>query len=199
MIFISASEVKGLIEVYSQPDPPWISMSHGHFFILKRTHCMHTVSGFTPAMAEDQTTCAFTCWDGGAKLPLQVQRCTLYVTWETGKNIWGWQQEKGMTLSLKSVGQRSSGFFLRSGESWGGGVEKGVKARWKNVLCDGRVLGGQKRQRAQFGVALSRQAPLCLSSLGQEALQLSFFFHFFLSLPPRLLYMSSFPHSNPSP
>lgn len=62
-------------------------------------------------------------------------------------------------------------------------MEKGEKARWKNVLCDGRVLGGQKRQRAQFGVALRRQAPLCLSSLGQEALQLSFFLHFFLSLP----------------
>lgn len=63
-----------------------------------------------------------------------------------------------------------------------GGVEKGVKARWENVLCDGKVFRGQKRQRPQFGVALSRQAPLCLSSLGQEALQLSFFLHFFLSL-----------------
>lgn len=54
-------------------------------------------------------------------------------------------------------------------------------------------LGGQKRQRAQFGVALSRQAPLCLSSLGQEALQLSFFFHFFLSLPPGCPTWGSFP------
>lgn len=68
-------------------------------------------------------------------------------------------------------------------------MEKGVKARWKNVLCDGRVFGGQKRQRAQFGVALSRQAPLCLISWSGGLA--TFILFSFLSLSPsRLPYMS---------
>lgn len=72
---------------------------------------------------------------------------------------------------------------LFSGRQGVGGGEE-VKARLENVHCDGKVLVGQKRQRAQFGVALSRQALLCLSPLGQKASQLSFFPHFFPSLPP---------------
>lgn len=51
---------------------------------------------------------------------------------------------------------------------------------------------GTKEATGSVG-ALSRQTLLCLSPLGQEASQLSFFPHFIPSLPP--LYMNWLPHS----
>lgn len=90
---------------------------------------------------------------------------------------WFW-----MTLSLNSVGRRSSGFFLRWGESWGGGVEKGVKARWENVLCDGRV-SGDKRGNGLRLVLHWADRPLFVSHLlVRRPCNFHSFFYFFLSL-----------------
>lgn len=198
MIFISASEVKGLIEVYSQRDPPHGSACHmKFFFILKRAHCIYTVSGLTSAMAENQTTCAFTCWDGGAKLPLHVQHCTGMWLRGNGNKIYedgSKRKEKTWCLILNDIELEEcrsevKRVLFEVGRELGRGCGKRSKSKMEECALWWKGFWGTKEATGSVWCCTEQTGP-SLSLISWSGGLATFILFSFLSLPPLLPYMS---------
>lgn len=197
MIFISASEVKGLIEVYSQPDPPWISMSHEHFFYSEKStlhihsQWFHLCNGWK----SNHLCIHMLRW--GAKLPLHVRHCTGMWLRGNGNKIYedgSKRKEKTWCLILNDIELEEcrsevKRVLFEVGRELGRGCGKRSKSKMEECALWWKGFWGTKEATGSVWCCTEQTGP-SLSLISWSGGLATFILFSFLSLPPLLPHMS---------
>lgn len=166
--FMSRGRVGPMREIISRPTTQILPHRISHNWVcVAKTTCVFPQWGWTRRLYLFIRQQSFRLWIvSSCDRRDEKKVCGMRITpGKRGKPAgWFW-----MTRSLNSGWSKVKVALFRGGQGVGGASGEGGESKTGKCALWWKGFGGQKRQQAQFGVTLSRQALLCLSPLGQEA------------------------------